>query len=88
MTLLDQLSDEFNVKYNYVKSIVEDGKTTLWKKHNNDFFILSRSTKKNGYQLTCFVDNKPVSDRIRGSITHDDFINELVINDVDLMKVV
>lgn len=84
MNLLDQLANEYDEKYSYVKSVLDKSKTTLWKNKDDCFFILSPSAKKEGYQLTFFNNNSPISDQIRETPNHIDFINELIVNNVQL----
>lgn len=90
MISLDELLNQYDIKSNEVKHTLteNEGKTMLWIKNNRCFYILSKSAKKEGYQLTYFIDNKPVSDRIRINCLDDDIVNDLVINECYLKGVV
>jgi len=80
--LLTKLLEENERKTDYLKEVLENniGNTISWIKNERVFYILSISAKQKGYQLTCFLDGKPISDQIRMNFLDDDFINELVIN--------
>lgn len=89
MDLLDQLLQKDKDKSNEIQMILNKykGHTLKWHKSDRCFYILSKSTKKEGFQLTYFINNKPVSDRIRSNYLDDDFIEDLVVNNCELEKV-
>lgn len=64
------------------------GKTMMWQRQDGSYFILSKSTKKEGYQLTYFLKDEPLSDMIRKDFCDDDFINELAIHRCKLVEVI
>jgi len=90
MDLLEKLAMDYEIKTNQVKKILNDnyGKTMQWIKNERTFYILSISAKKSGYQLTYFLDDEPVSDRIRESFTDNDFIEELALSESYLNKII
>ena len=89
MNLLDQLLQEHETKTEEIKNILKryKGKTLKWSKNDNCFYVLSKSAKENGFQLTYFINQEPVGDCIRNSYINNDFIERLTINNCKLEKV-
>lgn len=90
MKTLEELVEEYNSKTQAVRNILEShkGKAMLWIKSEKSFYILSASAKGKGYQLTYFIDNKPISDKVRESFLDKDFIEELALNEAYLSRII
>ena len=88
MNLLERLAIEYDEKRNAIKDVLSNnkGKATQWIKNDRCFYILSKCAKKEGYQLTFFIDNEPISDKIRSQYLDRDFVEELAINECFLYK--
>ena len=65
-----------------------EGCSMLWQKTDTSFYILSKSVKEEGFQLTYFFNNEPISDKIRDHFLHRDIVEELALNDCTLKEVI
>lgn len=89
MNLLDELLAEMNEREERIKREInmKAGEVTRWKKNSKSYYILSPSAKeKNGFQLTFFFEDVPVSDKVRYSKTDFDIVMELAQNDCYLIE--
>ena len=83
MCELDKSLMKYEEKEQNIKNTLHEnyGLATQWKKDNDSFYILSKSAKKAGYQLSYFHKLIPQGDMFRVDYMDKDFIHELNIND-------
>ena len=79
---LDKLLAQYEENDRRIKKTLQKkyGLAIQWRKDNDSFYILSKSAKKEGYQLTYFYKQTPQSDIFRVDYMDKDFIHELNIN--------
>lgn len=90
MKTLEDYARIYDEKTSAVKEILNEHRenATLWIKNENSFYILSKSAKEEGYQLTYFINNEPISDKIRVDLLDCSIVEELALNDCFLKRVV